>query len=217
MAAWRVNAQVPARLARVAERHHLTLVHYSTDYVFDGTIEEHREDEPPSPLGVYAQTKAAGDLAVRTAERHYLLRTSWMVGEGRNFVATMRELAERGVCPQVVDDQVGRLTFADDLARATRHLLDTRAAFGTYNCTSSGPAMSWADIARTVFRLCGRNEDDVTPVSTDEYAAGKTLAPRPAHSLLSSGKLAATGFTTPPTEDSVRRFLQAGSPPFAVQ
>ena len=151
---------------RQAREHRLTLVHFSTDYVFDGTRTAHTEDEPFSPLGVYGQTKAAGDLAVATVPRHYLLRTSWVVGDGGNFVRTMRSLAERGVSPSVVDDQVGRLTFATELARATRHLLDTRAAYGTYNVTNSGPAVSWATLAREIFRHCGRDESDVSPVST---------------------------------------------------
>ena len=130
-------------------------MHYSSDYVFDGTAADHTEDEPLSPLGVYAQTKAAGDLAVATAPRHYLVRTSWVIGDGNNFVRTMQSLAEKGVSPSVVDDQVGRLTFTAELARATRHLVDTGAAYGTYNVTNGGPAMSWADLAQAVFERSG--------------------------------------------------------------
>ena len=147
-------------LARIADDHHLTLVHYSTDYVFDGTAQEHTEDEPFSPLGVYAQAKAAGDIAVATAHRHYVLRTSWVIGDGNNFVRTMQTLAGNGVSPTVVSDQVGRLTFTDELARATAHLLESAAAYGTYNVSNGGPAMSWADIAarglRAVRPLGGR-------------------------------------------------------------
>ncbi len=82
----------------------------------------------------------------------------------------------------MVDDQVGRLTFTDELARAVRHLLETRAAYGTWNVTNGGPATSWADVARLVFELRGRDPADVRPTSTEEYAAGKSLAPRPARS-----------------------------------
>ena len=210
VAAWRLNAEGPARLARLANRHRFTLVHYSTDYVFDGTTAEHPESEPFSPLGVYGQTKAAGELAVQSAPRHYILRTSWVVGEGGNFVRTMVSLAERGVCPSVVDDQVGRLTFASELARATRHLVDTEAPTGTYNCTSSGPPMSWSDVARAVFRHCGRDEDDVTPVSTETYAAGKSLAPRPTSSTLSLDKLTATGHRPRPASECLADYLAAG-------
>jgi len=205
--AWAANAAGPAALARSCDRHGLTLVHYSTEYVFDGTREAHREDEPLSPLGVYAQSKAAGDLAVGTAARHYVLRTSWLIGSGRNFVRTMETLARDGVSPSVVDDQVGRLTFTDELARATRHLLDTRAAYGTYHVSNGGDPTSWAQVARAVFALAGRSPDDVTPVTTAEYAAGKALAPRPLLSAFDLGKLEATGFVPEPAEAALARYL----------
>ncbi len=192
---WAANAVVPSVLAQLSEEHHLTLVHYSSDYVFDGTASEHTEDEPFSPLGVYAQAKAAGDIAVSVATRHYVVRTSWVIGDGNNFVRTMQSLAEKGVSPTVVSDQVGRLTFTDELARATKHLLDTRAPHGTYNVSNGGPAMSWADIAGAVFERSGRSADEVIHCTTAEYADGKDLAPRPANSLLSLAKVEATGWT----------------------
>ncbi len=207
--AWRVNAEGPAHLARMASDHHLVLVHYSTDYVFDGSREQHTEDEPLSPLGVYGQTKAAGDLAATATPRHYVLRTSWLIGGGRNFVATMRDLAARGVSPTVVDDQVGRPTFADELARATRHLLLTRAAYGTYNVTSEGPLVSWAELAREVFERCGRDPEDVTPVSTEEYTAGRETAPRPRHSALELSKIRATGHVPGDWRDGLSAYLDA--------
>ncbi|WP_296604009.1 bifunctional dTDP-4-dehydrorhamnose 3,5-epimerase family protein/NAD(P)-dependent oxidoreductase [Nocardioides sp.] len=208
-ACWAANAQAPAVLARLAQEHGFTLVHYSTDYVFDGTEDTHVEDEPFSPLGVYGQSKAAGDLAVSTAPRHYLLRTSWVIGEGRNFVRTMQSLAERGISPSVVDDQVGRLTFTGELSRATRHLVESGAAYGTYNVTNDGPPTSWADLAREVFALTGRDPGDVTPVSTEEYAAGKALAPRPARSVLSLDKLARTGFVSEDARAALVRYCQS--------
>ncbi len=208
VAAWSANASAPAVLAHLAREHRFTLVHYSTDYVFDGTREVHTEDEPFSPLGVYGQSKAAGDLAVATAPRHYLLRTSWVVGDGHNFVRTMARLADDGVAPTVVADQVGRLSFTHELARATRHLLEAGAAHGTYNCTNAGPSMSWAEIARHVFSLRGRDPEDVTPVSTAEYAAGKAVAPRPAHSTLDLSRLEATGFHPRDAREGVEEHLR---------
>jgi len=193
-ACWAANATAPAVLAKIADEHHLTLVHYSSDYVFDGTAPEHTEDEPYSPLGVYAQAKAAGDIAVGTARRHYILRASWVIGDGRNFVRTMQKLAGDGVSPTVVSDQVGRLTFTGELSSATRHLLDSAAAYGTYNLSNGGPAMSWAEIAGAVFERSDRSAADVTPCSSDEYAAGKDLAPRPLNSVLSLAKIEATGW-----------------------
>ncbi|HYJ27122.1 MAG TPA: sugar nucleotide-binding protein [Nocardioides sp.] len=215
VAAWAANATGPATLADLARRHGFTLVHYSSDYVFDGTAPldpGHTEDEPLSPLGVYAQSKAAGDLAVGLAPRHYLLRTSWVIGDGHNFVRTMRALAEKGVSPSVVDDQVGRLTFTGELVRATRHLFESGAAHGTYNVSNGGPAMSWREIAQAVFERSGRSADDVSGTSTTAYAEGvlaqdKPFAPRPLHSALSLEKIRATGFEPEDALTALDRYL----------
>lgn len=208
--AWAVNVTGVAALARIATARGLTLVHLSSDYVFDGTSDSpYREDDPIAPLGVYGQTKAAGDQIVATVPRHYILRTSWVIGDGRNFVRTMASLAERGVDPSVVDDQVGRLTFTPELARAIRHLTTTGAPYGTYNVTGSGPAMSWADIARRVFELSGHDPARVTGVSTEAYFASATgaVAPRPRNSVLDTQKLESTGFIPEAAEDSLARYL----------
>lgn len=207
-AAWAVNVEATARLARIATEHRLTLVHVSSDYVFDGTAETHSETEPFSPLGVYGQTKAAADALVSTVPRHYIVRTSWVVGEGQNFVRTMESLAQRGITPSVVDDQFGRLTFAEDLAAGIRHLVETKAAFGTYNLSNEGPVMSWADIAREIFGIVGVGRDAVTGVSGAEYAAGKSLAPRPTNSALDLSKIKATGFTPRDAGEALRSYLR---------
>ncbi len=211
-AAWTVNAEAPARLARLAVRHGFTLVHYSTDYVFDGSRAEHDEDEPLSPLGVYGQSKAAGEVAVTTAPRHYLLRTSWVVGDGPNFVRTMARLADEGASPAVVADQIGRLTFTDELARATRHLLDRQAPYGVYHVSNGGPPMSWADVAREVFRLRGRDPGDVRGITTEEYAAGRAIAPRPRGSVLALDRIEATGFEPTDAREALRAYLASTLP-----
>ncbi|WKV16389.1 sugar nucleotide-binding protein [Janibacter limosus] len=190
----RLNAELPAQLARRAATDRFTLVHYSSDYVFDGQTEQHDEAEAISPLGEYGRTKAAGDLAVGVAPKHYLLRTSWVVGDGGNFVATMARLADGGVSPSVVEDQWGRLSFADEIAAATMHPVQRGAPFGTYNLSQSGEPMTRAEIAREVFALRGRSWEDVRAVTTDEYAAGRDMAPRPRHSTLDLSKLRATGY-----------------------
>jgi dTDP-4-dehydrorhamnose reductase len=208
--AWAANAGAPATLARLSAEHGFTLVHYSSEYVFDGTLDPHTEDEPLSPLGVYAQTKAAGDVAVGTAPRHYIIRTSWVIGSGKNFVRTMQQLAADGVSPTVVDDQVGRLTFTDELSRATRHLIDVGAAHGTYNVSNAGDPMSFADVAKAVFELSGRSAEDVTATTTEEYFAGKELAPRPLRSVMDLSKIAATGFEPEAARAALERYLTAG-------
>ena len=208
--AWAANAGAPATLARLSREHGFTLVHYSSEYVFDGTAEEHTEDEPLSPLGVYAQTKAAGDIAVATSPRHYLLRTSWVIGDGNNFVRTMKKLADNGVSPSVVGDQTGRLTFTSELSRATRHLLDVGAASGTYNLSNAGPVLSWAEIAREVFRLAGRDGSDVSATTTADYFADKPEAsPRPLNSAMSLAKIEATGFVPEDATAALERYLSA--------
>ncbi|MEA5053989.1 MAG: bifunctional dTDP-4-dehydrorhamnose 3,5-epimerase family protein/NAD(P)-dependent oxidoreductase [Propionicimonas sp.] len=211
-AAWAANVDGVARLCRVAAEHRITLVHVSTDYVFDGTAEEHDEDEPFAPLGVYGQTKAAADILVGQLARHYIVRTSWVIGAGKNFVRTMAELAARGVSPTVVDDQYGRLTFTTDLAAGIVHLLASDAPFGTYNLSNTGPVQSWAQIAAAVFALCGRSPDDITPTTTDAYAAGKLVSPRPVHSALKLDKLLATGFTPLPAADRLAAYLATITP-----
>ena len=195
--AWAANATGVAALARAALRDGFTLVHYSSDYVFDGSDESADEMAPLAPLGVYGQSKAAGDLAVSVLPKHYLLRTSWVIGDGHNFIATMTRLAEQGVDPAVVDDQVGRLTSTAELAAATVHLLNSQADHGTYNVTGAGEPGSWAQIAQAVYAREGHDPQRVQPVSTATYLSGRPdalVSPRPIRSVLSLAKLEATGF-----------------------
>ena len=204
---WAANVHAVANLVEVARERHARLVHISSDYVFDGTAEEHSEDETFSPLGVYGQTKAAGDALVATLPQHYIVRTSWVIGGGKNFVGIMADLAGKGVKPTVVADQFGRLTFTTDLAAGIKHLLDSKAEFGTYNLTNTGDVQSWADIAKDVFVRSGKSADDVTPVTTEEYAAGKKISPRPVHSVLKLDKIIAAGFTPAPASQRLDELL----------
>ena len=212
--AWKANAQGPALLARVAREHNITLVHVSSDYVFDGTRELHDETESFAPLGVYGQSKAAGDIAVANAPHHYILRSSWVIGEGHNFVKTMMGLSGRvakGELPKVtvVDDQYGRLTFTRDMAEAIFHLLGSDAAYGTYDLTGSGAVRSWADIARGVFDLANGNGEKVEPISTAEYFANakNPVSPRPTYSALDLTKIEATGLKVPDWEESLKAYV----------
>lgn len=217
VACWRANATGPALLSRTCAEHDITLVHVSSDYVFDGTRKLHDEGEPLSPLSVYGQSKAAGDLAVSCCPRHYILRSSWVVGRGKNFVKTMKMLSDRCADSEdgldhvtVVSDQQGRLTFADQMAAAIFHLLDVQAPYGIYDMTGSGSVKSWADIARATFEAANGNGAAVIPVSTSEYYAGASgpIAPRPRHSALSLDKLAATGFVPRDWEEELAEYLE---------
>jgi dTDP-4-dehydrorhamnose reductase/dTDP-4-dehydrorhamnose 3,5-epimerase len=207
--AWKINAEATANLTRVANEYNITLVHVSSDYVFDGTKESYTEEDGLCPLGVYAQTKAAGDVAISTARKYYLIRTSWVIGEGNNFVRTMKSLADRGIKPSVVDDQVGRLTFTEDLVKGIKHLLDTEAPYGTYNLSNEGDPASWVDIAKKVYELAGKSADDVTPTSTAKYYEGKeNISLRPANSMLKLDKIKAAGFTPPAWEEALVNYMQ---------
>lgn len=209
VSAWAVNADAVANLVAVAAQKEITLFHISTDYVFDGTRNPHTEDEPFSPLSVYGASKAAGDLIVSLAPKFYILRTSWVIGDGKNFVRTMLELGKKGVSPAVVADQVGRLTFTAQLVRAIDHVLVKKLAYGTYNISNDGEPASWAAITREVFSLAGFTNIPVTDTTTAEYYAGKEgIAPRPLQSTLNLSKIQATGFEPRDWRDDLADYVK---------
>lgn len=206
--AWAANATAVGDLARIAAENKLKFVHVSSEYVFDGSVTSHTEDELLSPLGVYGQSKAAGDIAAMTAPMHYVVRTSWVIGDGKNFVRTMMNLAESNVEPRVVNDQVGRPTFANELALAIQFLLNSEAEYGVYNFSSSGEVVSWADLAREVYALMGKQRSMVAPITTEEYFEGKSgIAARPPISTLSLEKIKSIGFEPRDWRESLRQYL----------
>lgn len=207
-AAWANNVKAVSFLARTAVEHDLALVHISSDYVFDGALDVHDETEEFSPLGVYGQTKAAGDAVVSVVPKHYIVRTSWVIGDGNNFVRTMASLAARGIKPSVVNDQIGRLSFTVDIAACIRHLLESGAGYGTYNLSNDGDGQSWADIARDVYELVGEPRSSVTGVSTEEYFNGKDVAPRPLHSILDLAKIKESGFAPRPARAALEEYVR---------
>ena len=203
-----VNVDASRYLATAASQHDLTFVTFSSDYVFDGSQPIHNEDELFSPLNVYGKTKADGDLEAATTIKHYIIRTSWVIGDGRNFVNIMQDLAARGAKPSVVNDQIGRLTFTDTLARGIKHLLEIGAPYGTYNLTNEGQPVNWADIAKIVFEKSGKSPSDVQPVSTAEYFADKpNTAKRPLQSTLDLTKIEKTGFIPEDWRDKLDKLL----------
>ena len=209
VAAWNVNATAVANLVRVAQKNDITLVHISSDYVFDGKTEPHLESEPFSPLSVYGASKAAGDIAVSLLEKHYILRTTWVIGEGKNFVRTMLGLAEKSISPTIVDDQIGRLTFTSELVRAIDHLLTAKSPYGVYNVTNDGPLASWAEITRQLFEKSGHNDLVVNNTTTVEYFAGKSdVAPRPLGSDMSLEKIQSTGFSSSDWQEELKSYIE---------
>jgi dTDP-4-dehydrorhamnose reductase len=176
--AWDVNVTGVANLAWQARRLDIPFVTVSTDYVLRG---DHEGDAPRTtaldPQGAYGITKAAGEIAARIAPRHHVVRTSWVFGDGPNFVRTMRRLGAERDQLTVVDDQVGRPTYAVDLAEAILPLL-TSTDYGVHHATGDGPVVSWAGFARAC--LVGTS-CSVVPITTEDYGAA---SPRPANSAL---------------------------------
>lgn len=211
VAAWAVNADAVGNLVAVAAQNDMTLVHVSTDYVFDGTNDLHTEDEPFSPLSVYGASKAAGDLLVSLAPKFYIVRTSWVIGEGKNFVRTMISLAEKGINPTVVADQIGRLTFTTTLVDAISHLLTTTPSYGTYNVSNQGVPASWAEITREIFAIAGA-ANTVSDTTTAEYFAGKAgIAPRPLQSTLDLNKIESTGLHLRDWRDDLKDYISSSN------
>ena len=156
--AWRVNAEAPAVLARAAEYADAVMVHVSTDYVFDGSkAEGYLETDATRPLNQYGRSKLAAELAVASlCSRNWILRTSWVFSEhGQNFPKTMLRLARDRSELRIVDDQHGRPTYAGDLARCIKGLLDVagdKAAPPWGLChVGGGPIVSWRDFAEAIF------------------------------------------------------------------
>ena len=208
--AWSINADAVANLVAVSAQHNMTIIHVSTDYVFDGTKENHTEDEAFAPLSVYGSSKAAGDIAVSLAPKFYIVRTSWVIGNGNNFVKTMIGLAKKNISPKVVSDQVGRLTFTSELIRAIDHLLTNESPYGTYNVTNGGDSASWATITRDIFKKMGRDDLSVTDVTTDDYFADKEVfAPRPLQSTLSLDKISSTGFKSIDWTNDLSKYIES--------
>jgi dTDP-4-dehydrorhamnose reductase len=189
--AFAVNAAAPAALATEARRLGAFLVHYSTDYVFDGQKRApYVESDTLNPLQVYGRSKLAGEEAIRGSGcSHLILRSSWVyAGRGKNFVLTMLEKARAGARLRVVADQWGAPTWARDIAQLTAAVLRLREPpQGTFHAAAAG-ATTWWEFAREIFRLAGLPAE-VESVSTAEYA---NPTPRPAYSVLDSSLLART-------------------------
>ncbi|GJE61582.1 dTDP-4-dehydrorhamnose reductase [Methylobacterium trifolii] len=213
--AWRLNALAPAILAAETARLAIPLVHVSTDYVFDGSGEgAYEPDDPIDPRSVYGASKAAGELAVRTANpRHAIVRTAWVVSPHRgNFVKTMLRLAAERDALTVVDDQHGCPTSAADLAAALSTIAlrlagDEVAPTGTFHCVNGGDT-TWCGFAQAIVAGSVRRGGRNVPVTGIPTSAYPTPARRPANSRLSTRSLeAAYGLTMRPWQDALADIL----------
>ena len=201
-----VNVDGPTNLAKACAKNGATLIHVSTDFVFDGSNNTpYNEGEPTQPLGVYGQTKLDGELAVeKNVEQHFILRTAWLYSQfGNNFVKTMLRLAEDRAELNVIVDQVGTPTNAADLANAIMHIVSTQSkAYGVYHYSNEGVA-SWYDFAITIFEL-GNKKIKVNAIPTSAYP---TPAKRPHYSVLDKTKIKQLGVVVPYWKDALQRLF----------
>ncbi|MBB3002680.1 dTDP-4-dehydrorhamnose reductase [Paraburkholderia tropica] len=212
--AYRINAEAPHVMALEAKRAGAVLIHYSTDYVFDGTkTAPYVETDTARPLSVYGFSKLAGERAIANVGcRHLILRTSWVYGmRGKNFLRTMLRLAQERDTFDVVADQFGAPTWSATIAAQTAHIVaqslaaDDRGAWwdacsGLYHLTASGCA-SWHDFASTIAAIAGSTAD-VRPIDS---GAWPTAAQRPANSALDCSKLWRTFGLRAPEWDAALR------------
>ena len=190
--AFALNAEFPGALARYAKEIGVPLVHYSTNYVFDGVQGEYTESDAPSPLSVYGHSKHRGEqLLLDAGGQGYILRTAVIFGpkgasdlSKKSFVDLMLDLSAKRDTIQAVSDEINSVTYAPDLAGATRDLIEHLPPAGIYHATNSGAA-SWFDFAREIFRIAGRPVT-VLPVSSTHFPR---KAARPPKAVLWSTKL----------------------------
>lgn len=209
-----VNATAPAILAEEAKRQGAALVHFSTDYVFDGNKPgPYTEEDAPNPLSVYGRTKLAGDEAIQSAgPPHLIFRTGWVYGlQGKNFLLTIQRLAKERDELKIVDDQVGSPTWCRTIAQITANVLSQvlpehspgdlsrfEQASGLYNLVCTGQT-SWFGFAKAIVEASPTTRDTkLIPIPTSEYP---TAARRPANSVLATEKLRSAFGITPPAWD----------------
>jgi dTDP-4-dehydrorhamnose reductase len=205
-----VNSSAVRALARICSEHDITLIHFSTDYVFGGERKTpYSEDDLPNPLSVYAVSKLAGEYFVRnTCKRHFVVRTCGLYGakgisgKGGNFVELMLKLARDKKPVKVVSDQIVTPTYARELALKIVQLLRTDE-YGLYHITNNG-SCSWYDFAKAVFDLTGI-KSNLSPTTSAEYGA---KAIRPPYSVLENGNLKKLGLDDMrPWKDALKEYL----------
>ena len=202
--AFRINAEAVATLSNVAAKHGATLVHYGTDYVFDGSSERlYREEDATAPINAYGESKLAGEKAALEGDAEsLLLRVSWVYGDGnQNFFHKMLKWAEGREVLKVVWDQISVPTYTEDIVTHTLAALE-QGLRGCYHLTNTGYATRY-EVARHFFKLMG-NRTTVIPLGSEAFSCP---APRPFFSAMSNKKLSAALETSIPTwEDAVERF-----------
>jgi len=213
--AFAVNAMAVRSLARAAEECGATLVHYDTDFVFDGTAREpYDERAQPAPQSAYAMSKLLGEWFALDCPKGYALRVESLFGAPRHWngrrgtIDRLVDGLERGESVKVFTDRFVSPSYVEDVAAATRHLIERSAAPGLYHCVNTGWA-SWHDLALEIARILGV-EPRLEPVRLDQ---ARLRASRPRFCALSNAKLAAAGFTMPTWQDALARWIAARDRP----
>lgn len=202
----RVNALAVRALARAAAATGATLVHYGTDFVFDGSAERspYTENDEPAPRSVYASSKLLGDWFAADAPRHYVLRVESLFGgtQRRSSVDRIAEAIATRQPARVFIDRTVSPSYVQDVAEATWTLLETNAPAGLYHCVNSG-ATTWFELAQEIGRILDLDPELVAVKVADV----KMTARRPQYAALSNAKLAAAGVPMPTWQDALRRYL----------
>jgi dTDP-4-dehydrorhamnose reductase len=206
--AFAVNAWAVRTLARLATDIDATLVHFSTDFVFDGeTDRPYLEDDAPNPRGVYAMSKILGEWMAAEAPRHYVLRVESLFGgpRGHSSVDRLLDGIRAGREVRAFADRIVSPSYCDDVVAVTAALLSHPAPFGLYHCTNTGWT-TWAALARELASLAGRPDAPIAEVSMNDVGL---VAPRPKFAALANAKLAATGIEIPTWQDALSRYVKA--------
>ena len=208
----KINADGPKNLAKAAKENDSILVHVSTDYVFGGNLDiskEYKEDDPKKPVTAYGITKLHGEEYIeQNTDKYYIFRTAWLYGDGNNFVRTMLKLGETKDELNVVSDQHGSPTYAEDLANFIGQAIEKKIPYGIYHATNEG-FTTWYDFTKAIFEYTGII-CKVNPVTTEKYIEMMkiTQAKRPKNSQMSKDKLKAQGIEVPEWEDGLKRYLK---------
>ena len=201
-----VNAMAVHTLARAAADVGAVLVHFSSDFVFAGTASApYTEADAPEPQSVYAQSKLVGEWLAAECPRHYVIRVESLFGgpHARSSVDRIADAVRAGGDAPVFTDRWVSPSFVDDVADATRHLVEQAAAPGLYHCVNTGAA-TWLEVGREIARLLGKGDEALRPVSVKDV---RLRAPRPQYAALSNAKLGAAGFVMPAWQDAIGRYL----------
>ena len=207
----KINADGPGNLAKAAKEVDAVLIHISTDYVFNGDLDlskSYVETDQVGPVTVYGKTKLHGEEEVqKNTDKFYIFRTAWLYGDGNNFVRTMLKLGTTKDEINVVSDQHGSPTYAEDLANIIKQAIEKKIPYGIYHTTNQG-FTTWYEFTKKIFELANIS-CKVNPVTTEKYIEIMKVkqAKRPFNSKLSKEKILSQGVEIPTWEEGLKRYL----------